>query len=136
MLGDCANCNCGHICATKGVSCTPVDKEAVLSQYSPEERKMMEAAAYVEATYYMQYTRIQETAAFAQRMGYKKIGLAFCVGISHEMELIASYFSKFFDVYSICCKNCGIAKDELGLSRSRRKTPSKAGATRKTKPIF
>ena len=98
MLGDCANCNCGHICATKGVSCTPVDKEAVLSQYSPEERKMMEAAAYVEATYYMQYTRIQETAAFAQRMGYKKIGLAFCVGISHEMELIASYFSKFFDL--------------------------------------
>lgn len=56
---------------------------------------MMEDAAYVEATYYMQYTRIQETAAFAQRMGYKKIGLAFCVGISHEMELIASYFSKF-----------------------------------------
>ena len=136
MLGDCANCNCGHICATKGVSCTPVDKEAVLSQYSPEERKMMEAAAYVEATYYMQYTRIQETAAFAQRMGYKKIGLAFCVGISHEMELIASYFSKFFDVYSICCKNCGIAKDELGLSRVTPENPIESMCNPKNQAHF
>lgn len=136
MLGDCANCNCGHICATKGVSCTPVDKEAVLSQYSPEERKMMEDAAYVEATYYMQYTRIQETAAFAQRMGYKKIGLAFCVGISHEMELIASYFSKFSTSILFAAKTAVLPRTSWACPGSRRKTPSKACATRKTKPIF
>ena len=87
MLGNCANCSCCHICAAKGISCTPVDKEKVLAQYTEEERKIMEAAAYVEATFYMQYTRIQETAEFARQMGYTKIGLAFCIGISDEAKL-------------------------------------------------
>lgn len=95
MLGDCANCNCGHICATKGVSCTPVDKEAVLSQYSPEERKMMEAAAYVEATYYMQYTRIQETAAFAQRMGYKKSAWPFASALATKWSSLPAISRNF-----------------------------------------
>lgn len=45
-----------------------------------EERKLMKAAAYVEATYYMKYTRLQETAAFAKKMKYKKIGIGLCVG--------------------------------------------------------
>lgn len=52
------------------------------------------------------------------------------------MELIASYFSKFFDVYSICCKNCGIAKDELGLSRVTPENPIESMCNPKTKPIF
>lgn len=117
MIGDCANCNCAHVCATKGISCKPVNKDEVLHLYSEEEKRIMQAAAYVEATYYMQYTRLQETAAFAKKMGYKKIGLAFCIGISEEIELIAKYLSKFFTVYSICCKNCGIVKDTLGLPK-------------------
>ena len=94
MLGNCANCSCCHICAAKGISCTPVDKEKVLAQYTEEERKIMEAAAYVEATFYMQYTRIQETAEFARQMGYTKIGLAFCIGISDEAKLLEAYFTQ------------------------------------------
>lgn len=117
MIGDCANCNCAHVCAVKGVSCKPVEQEKILGLYTAEEQKIMEAAAYVEATYYMQYTRIQETAAFAQKMGYTTLGLAFCIGISKEAELIAKYFSKFFTVYFICCKNCGISKDVLKLKK-------------------
>lgn len=118
MLGNCANCSCCHICAAKGISCTPVDKKKVLAQYTEEERKIMEAAAYVEATFYMQYTRIQETAEFARQMGYTKIGLAFCIGISDEAKLLEAYFTQEgFQVTSVCCKNCGISKDILGLKK-------------------
>lgn len=137
MIGDCAFCNCNHICSTKGISCKPVDKDKVLAEYSEEDRKIMEAAAYVEATYYMQYTRIQETAAFAHRMGYKKLGLAFCIGISQEIELIAKYFVKEgFDVVSICCKNCGIDKKILGLKQVHLERPVESMCNPKNQAMF
>lgn len=119
MLGDCANCNCARMCAVKGKSCVPVEESEMLARYTPEERRIMEAAAYVEATYYMQYTRLQELAAFAERMRYKTLGLAFCIGIAEEARLFVKYLSRLFTVYSVCCKNCGISKEKLGLKRVR-----------------
>lgn len=118
MLGDCANCNCNHMCMKKGRSCVPVDQDEVLSLYDKDERKMMKAAAYVEATYYMKHTRLQETADFAKRMHYKKLGLAFCIGIRDEAKLFARYLKQEgFEVHSVCCKNCGVHKDVLGLKQ-------------------
>lgn len=84
----------------------------------------MQAAAYVEGTFYMQHTRLQETADFAQKMGYKKLGLGFCIGIRDEAQLIAKYLTNAgFEVVSVCCKNCGINKDDLGLTRVRPEKP-------------
>lgn len=117
MIGECANCKCNHMCATKGISCSPIDQNEILELYTEEDKKVMNVAAYVESTYYMKYTRLQETVVFAKMMGYKIVGLAFCIGISQEAKLIARYFSKFFTVYSICCKNCGISKNVLGLKK-------------------
>lgn len=118
MLGDCANCNCNHMCHTKGKSCVPIDQEQSLAIYDQEERKIMKAAAYVEATFYMKYTRLQETAEFAKRMGYKTIGMGFCMGIQDEAKLFARYFTQQgFEVQSVCCKNCGISKDVLKLKK-------------------
>jgi len=118
MLGDCANCKT-HACAAKGVSCVKIDEQEVLSLYSEEEKKIMEAAAYVEATYYNQLTRLEETAEFAKRMGYRKIGISFCIGLNQEMKYISRYFAKSFTVVSVCCKNCAIHKDVLGLKKVR-----------------
>jgi len=124
MLGDCANCNANRMCYKKGKSCVPVDEAEVLALYDDEERKIMQAAAYVEGTFYMQHTRLQETADFAQKMGYKKLGLGFCIGIRDEAQLIAKYLTNAgFEVVSVCCKNCGINKDDLGLTRVRPEKP-------------
>lgn len=117
MMGDCANCNCSHMCYVKGKSCVPVDVEAVKAAYTADERKMMEAAAWVEGTFYRQHTRLEEIVDFGARMGYRKIGLAFCIGLRDEARLFARYLSKHFEVVSICCKNCGIGKRELGLQQ-------------------
>ena len=69
------------MCAKLGKSCTSVQPEEVLALYNEEERRIMDAAAYVEATYYMKYTRLQETAAFARKMGYTKIGIGFVLAL-------------------------------------------------------
>ena len=92
MLGDCANCNCNHMCARLGKSCTGVHPEEVLALYNEEERRIMDAAAYVEATYYMKYTRLQETAAFARKMvalGYyshNNVSIGYCAEIAGMTE--------------------------------------------------
>ena len=116
MIGDCADCKT-HICAGKGISCAKVDKEKILSMYTDEECKIMQAAAFVEATYYGDLTRLEETAEFAKQMGYKKLGFAFCIGLNKEAKLIKQFLAKNFEIVSVCCKNCSIAKDELGLKK-------------------
>lgn len=117
MKCDCANCP-SHACYTKGVNCTGIDHEIVESVYTAEEEKIMRAAAYVEGTYYSNITRIQETAEFAKAMGYKKIGMAFCLCLNEEVRYIAKYFTnQGFEFYSVCCKTCSVPKKDLGLKQ-------------------
>lgn len=117
MKANCANCPT-HACYTKGVNCTGIDLEEVRQAYSPAELKMMEAAAYVEGTFYSNITRLEEIAEFAKTMGYKKLGLAFCIGLNEEVRYIARYYEKQgFECYSVCCKNCSFAKKEYGLKQ-------------------
>ena len=118
MLGDCANCNAHHVCFKRGKGCVAFDTDKILGLYNEEEHRIMRAAAHVEATYYMQYTRLEETAAFAREMGYHVLGLGFCMGIRDEAKLFARYLTaQGFDVKSVCCKNCGISKDVLHLKK-------------------
>lgn len=115
MKCDCANCTT-HACYTKGVNCTGVDPLEVLDAYTDQEKEIMQAAAYVEGTFYSSITRLQETAEFARAMGYKKLGMAFCIGLNAEARYIARFYKQEgFEFYSVCCKNCSIAKKELGL---------------------
>ena len=110
MKADCANCKT-HACYTKGVNCTGIDRETILASYNEEERQIMKAAAYVEGTFYSNITRLQETAEFAKAMGYKKLGMAFCIGLNAEARYIARYYEQQgFEFYSVCCKNCSFNK--------------------------
>ncbi len=117
MKADCANCT-SHACYTKGVNCTGYTDQEILSAYSDEEKKIMQAAAYVEGTFYSNITRLQETAEFARAMGYKKLGMAFCIGLNAEARYIAKFFkNEGFEFYSVCCKNCSFNKKNLDLKQ-------------------
>lgn len=119
MKGKCAACT-HHACYTKGINCTELSSDEVTAAYTDEERQLMEAAAYVEGTFYSNITRLQETAEFAKAMGYKRLGIAFCIGLNDEMRYIARFFEKEgFDVFSACCKICSVGKNELGLKQVR-----------------
>lgn len=110
MKCDCANCPT-HACYTKGVNCTGVPLEAVKEAYTEEELKLMQAAAYVEGTFYSNICRLQETAEFAKAMGYKKLGMSFCIGLNAEARYIAKYFKQQgFEFYSVCCKTAASPK--------------------------
>jgi uncharacterized metal-binding protein len=65
----------------------------------------------------MQLTRLEELILYAKEMGYKRLGIAFCIGLENEAKVIHELLAKEFEVHSVCCKACGIDKSEFGLER-------------------
>ena len=136
MKCDCAACS-AHACYTKGVNCTGADQEAMKAAYTPEEQRIMEAAAYVEGTFYSDITRLEETAEFARRMGYTKLGMAFCIGLNAEAACIARYYKKAgFTFYSVCCKNGSIPKKAFGLKQIKSELDHEAMCNPKSQARF
>lgn len=112
----CANCT-HHNCYKNGQNCTRYKIGDVKSEYSEEDRRIMEIAADIEGNHYMQITRLEESRLFARQYGAKKIGLAFCIGLANEAKLISDFFSQEFTVSSICCKTCGVPKEDFALTQ-------------------
>ena len=60
--------------------------------------------------------RIQETIEFAQRMQYKRLGLAFCLGLRPEAKIVEKLFaSQGFEVVSALCKMGRTPKEDIGV---------------------
>jgi len=112
----CAKCT-HRKCYLEGQNCTKISLEDVKEAYVDERLDIMKAAACTEGRFYNNLTRLEETVEFCKLMGYKKLGMAFCIGLNQEATLIEEYFSKFFEVDSVCCKVCGIDKENLGLEQ-------------------
>lgn len=112
----CSHCK-HHKCYTEGQNCTKYSAEEVAGLYEGESYEIMKAAACTEGRYYNEISRLQESAEFAKILGAKKIGVAFCIGLAQEADLIAQYFEQFFAVESVCCKVCGVEKAALGLEQ-------------------
>jgi uncharacterized metal-binding protein len=90
------------------------------SQFA-RQASIQEAACYAnrhERPYVMQptKTRITEICEFAERMGYKRLGLVFCAGLKSEAAIVEKILKKNgFAVVSVCCKAGRTSKDHLGL---------------------
>jgi uncharacterized metal-binding protein len=79
--------------------------------------ELHKAASVIEGRYYGKETRLSEIILFAKELAYKKLGLAFCVGLSEEAKAIEQILSRHFEVVSVCCKVCGIDKKDFGLTQ-------------------
>jgi uncharacterized metal-binding protein len=77
--------------------------------------ELHKAASAIEARFYGKETRLGEIILFAKQLQYKRIGLAFCIGLSEEAKIIDEILSKHFEVVSVCCKACGIDKKDFDL---------------------
>ncbi|MBW1780552.1 MAG: DUF1847 domain-containing protein [Deltaproteobacteria bacterium] len=65
--------------------------------------------------------RIVETIEFAQKMGYKKLGVAFCGGVTHEGGILTEVLEKHgFDVVAVSCKLGGLPKERLGIKEEEK----------------
>jgi uncharacterized metal-binding protein len=61
-------------------------------------------------------TRVVEICEFAQRMGYKRLGLAFCLGLVQEAGVVEEIFkAQGFEVVSVLCKAGGVPKKTIGV---------------------
>ena len=57
-----------------------------------------------------------ELIQFAGKMGYTKLGLAFCAGLSHEARIVTEILeNQGLQVVSARCKMGGIPKEKIGI---------------------
>lgn len=88
------------------------------------QASIQEAACYAnrhERPYVMQptKTRIAEICEFAERMGFKRLGLVFCVGLRKEAAIVDDLLTKKgFEVVSVCCKAGRTSKELIGIEDS------------------
>ena len=100
-------------------------REAMETYGSEPVRSFALAAACQEAAGYdhdeagepfADKTRLEETIEFCRRMGYKRVGLAFCIGLIKEAGTLRDILASHgFEVVSVLCKTGGISKESFGL---------------------
>ena len=120
--GDCGvtNCNVGNktypdFCLTTHLE-EKAKKEAMAAYEEEENHQIMVTAADVEYEGYGILTRVEETIEFAKRMGYKKIGIATCVGLIRETRMLTKILRHHgFEVYGIACKVGASPKVSVGI---------------------
>jgi uncharacterized metal-binding protein len=63
-------------------------------------------------------TRIEEIMEFADKLHYKRLGIAFCLGLRKEAKIVEKIFSsRTFEVVSAVCKVGRIPKQRIGLGK-------------------
>jgi len=135
---ECAKCTTA-VCTSKAFlkgppNCpTKTQKEIIqkaLAKYDePETREFARKASIQEFECYMRlpegmtprYPRVEEVAQFAKKMGYKKLGVAFCVGLMAETKTLVKILeNRGFEVVSVCCKAGAIPKERIGITEEQK----------------
>ncbi|MEJ6465083.1 DUF1847 domain-containing protein [Fusobacterium ulcerans] len=106
--------------------CRELDNIEEVKKFYLEKENMNLAhnSARVESEGYCKQTRVEEIINFANKCGYKKLGLAFCVGLSKEAKIFASILRNHeFEVESLACKNGSVLKEFIGISNEEQVRP-------------
>lgn len=104
-------------------------------QGDDEDARLARVAAQVEGLCYQpvpgsdavnaRWTRVEDTIALAKMMGYKKIGIATCIGLIDESRRLEEILAaQGLTPQSVCCKAGSIDKLELGLEESEKVRPN------------
>jgi uncharacterized metal-binding protein len=108
---------CGRKECYGGKDCFDLAKQS-LERYQDEEiLATTRASTALEGRHYMKLCRIEEVIEFAREMGYRHLGIAFCIGLSEEASVLAKVLKQHFKVTAVCCKTGGIEKEELSLEK-------------------
>ncbi|MBZ4663045.1 MAG: metal-binding protein [Caloramator sp.] len=128
----CASCN-EHYCRRGELEKTPsncpcnetAEVEKFKELYLQEENyKLAYNSALVEAEGYCKKTRLEEIMDFANKCDFKKLGIAFCVGLNQEAKKLAQILKENgFEVCSIICKNGSIPKEFLNIKEHQKVRP-------------
>jgi len=134
----CARCTrvvCDSQASLKGPeNCPTKTKQEIIQQAlaeydDPEVREFALQASIQEAECYMKlpegltmrYPRVEEIAQFAGKMGYKKLGIASCLGLKDEAKILSEILeNRGFEVVSVCCKAGAIPKERIGITAEQK----------------
>ncbi len=60
--------------------------------------------------------RVEELIQFAAKCAYRRLGLAFCLGLRREARMLTDVLeSRGFEVVSVCCKSGAEPKHKIGI---------------------
>jgi uncharacterized metal-binding protein len=111
-------------CLTAGLGQNVVDEVTAQYNSDPVDNKLARVSAQIEREYYGIATRVEETLLFIKRMGYKKVGVAACVGLLKECSTFAKVAkAKGIDVYAAACKIGSVDKTAVGLAEDDKHSP-------------
>ncbi|MFZ7125770.1 MAG: DUF1847 domain-containing protein [Desulfobacterales bacterium] len=69
-------------------------------------------------------SRIEEIMEFAGKMNYRRLGMAFCIGLRKEAKVVEGMFSAAgFEVVSAVCKVGRISKEFIGVGKDQQIDP-------------
>jgi len=104
-------------------------QQALVEYDDPQVRGFALQASIQEAECYMnlpegltmRYPRVEEVAQFAKKMGYHKLGIASCLGLKDEAEILSEILeNRGFEVVSVCCKAGAIPKERIGITAEQK----------------
>jgi len=111
-------------------------KESIAEYTSDsEDARLAMAAAKVEGLCYQKtpgstaitarWTRVEDTIALVRLMGWKRIGIATCIGLLAETEsLVKILIAQGLEPFSVCCKAGSIDKNSLGIAEEDKVRPN------------
>jgi uncharacterized metal-binding protein len=137
VRSECAACSVkDRICVTEGGKgpkfCSTLNYRAIiekaLREYEkPEIREFARMASIQEGECYVDRDvqpyvfhpvkpRVQEVCEFAHKMGYTKLGVAFCGGLHEEARTLSDILkAQGFTVSSVMCKCGRVPKEAIGV---------------------
>jgi uncharacterized metal-binding protein len=95
--------------------------------FSPEFRNFALEASRQEGAGYLRLphapespspvkSRVEEIIEFAKRMGYQRLGVAYCGGVQYEASLLVPILeNRGFEIVSVQCKCGSVPKEALGI---------------------
>lgn len=114
---NCTTCE-DKICRKKQNTCEreSFDKSDVIDQYQDvSNSEIVKAAAeLVDSGRAGTLSRMEEIVEFAQTMGYKKLGLAYCYGMEQQAKAVETILAdKGFKVSAVSCSVGGLKQSEV-----------------------
>jgi uncharacterized metal-binding protein len=109
--------------------------ESAMALYRPggPEERLARVAAEVEGLCYesrpdgavfARWTRVEDTIALAKRMGWRRIGIATCIGLLDESARLAEILeAQGLEPMSVCCKVGSVDKAALGIAEEFKVRP-------------
>jgi len=123
-----------HYCKTGELEKLPLncpsreseEQQKIKALYAKDENhKLAYNSALVEAEGYCKKTRLEEIISFARKCNFKKLGVAFCVGLKTEAKTLYSILEhNGFEVDSVVCKNGSIPKEFLKIKENQKVRPN------------